>query len=731
MIAIKLSFKTAAVLALAVVAAGAVAIVHQAFATPVQENPVPAARKDLHGDPLPEGALARLGTVALRTSCYSKFVSDGRRMVLNRVDGGLQVYHVPSGKSVAVVRAADLPGGKYLVGSTIGFTSDSRYLAAVCWEGGCGIWETATGRLVRVIEGVDYQATVQCDFSPDGKLLAVGTRPPGGDVQRVTIGVYEVESGRQLFTTHGTNSVFAPDGKALVVFDVFRYPGGHASRVDVPTGNVTKALGATWATRDIPVLTDGTWFFEITADYDIRVRDAATGETRHTFRGPDGSRDKPFYIRHAPSGRHLIAVGRQQDKMWCWDIDTGKEVWQIPLAAPAKYPALSRDGKTLVVGEAGESGVARVWDVATGKERLSFRPGAIGHSTAVQISPDGKLIATEGGNWFTSSLAFWDATTGKLLSDLPGHVSEITAAAFASDGETVYTAGKDGTLRTWDMATGRERSRFSASVAYLAVAADGKTLWVGQSDGLIRILNAKTGKEEGQIAAFRKALVGLALTADGKQLIVAGRNTEAEGEYLVQVWDVITRVKLREFGGADAKLEQLAVRPDGGAVATTHFGQRVMLWDANGKKPAELVGQSKRVNNVTGDNVPYRIGAVALSPDGRSLAFSDQEQGIVFVDAHTGQETGRVKLDVSHQIPSIRNELREVLAFSPDGKALAWSGVESTSDVFLIDVGTREVRRKLPGDSYPVRHLLFSPDGTKLLSAGPDGSALIWEIVNR
>jgi hypothetical protein len=38
------------------------------------------------------------------------------------------------------------------------------------------------------------------------------------------------------------------------------------------------------------------------------------------------------------------------------------------------------------------------------------------------------------------------------------------------------------------------------------------------------------------------------------------------------------------------------------------------------------------------------------------------------------------------------------------------------------------VRRKLPGDSHPVRRLAFSPDGSKLLSAGPDGAALIWEV---
>ena len=41
---------------------------------------------------------------------------------------------------------------------------------------------------------------------------------------------------------------------------------------------------------------------------------------------------------------------------------------------------------------------------------------------------------------------------------------------------------------------------------------------------------------------------------------------------------------------------------------------------------------------------------------------------------------------------------------------------------------TRKIRQRLPGDSSPVQHLVFSPDGSHFLVAGPDGSALIWEL---
>jgi hypothetical protein len=150
----------------------------------------------------------------------------------------------------------------------------------------------------------------------------------------------------------------------------------------------------------------------------------------------------------------------------------------------------------------------------------------------------------------------------------------------------------------------------------------------------------------------------------------------------------------------------------------------------------DKTGRSQRVSvqergGRAGFVTPYRIGSVGLSSDGRWLAYSDQEEGIVIVNISSGREVGRVKLDLLFQSPSIRDDVRDVLAFSPDGQTIAWSGVESSADIFLIEVRTAQVRSRLPGDSTPVQHLAFSPDGSRFLSAGPDGSALIWDLGGR
>jgi RNA polymerase sigma factor (sigma-70 family) len=689
---------------------------------------VAGPRGDVLGDPLPEGALARLGTGRLR-GYRCRFLPDGRRVVRERADGGLQIYEVPTGRPLATLRGTDVPGRKEIIGSTIAFTRDSKYLAAVCWEGRCGIWETATGRLVRWLESGPFYSVVECDFSPDGKLLAVGRGAPEGRTQGIRVGVYEVESGRQLpINARGTNSAFAPDGKSLVVW--YDYDNGRketARRLAVPGGEVLGTYGYQGGDFGFTPRSDGAWLFDVSGGA-LRARDLAGG-AEHNFSAPCFGRDKVVYVCHRPGRRELIVVGTRPAGVWAWDLETGKELWQTRLAAPAYFPPLSGDGGTLVTGE--EKGSVRVWDAATGKERVSFRPDAIGHVSHLQVSPDGKTVATNSPGSHFTTVAFWDAVTGKRLSDLPGHPSGVTAAAYAPDGSRVYTLGKDRTLRAWDPATGRELSRVPAEPAeYLAVSPDGKALCAAGPDGTVRVLDAGTGKVERRLAVFAKGLVGMALTADGKSVIAAGRDGEEGGER-VRVCDAGTGARLREFGRADARLEQLAVRADGGAVATTHLGRRVILWDPAGKKLLDVAGRGQRGPAWPREGPTFLIGSVGLSADGRWLAYSDQEQGVAVVDTRTGQEVSRAKPDVYYQNPAARYEVRDVLAFAPDGKTVAWSGVESTSDVFLIEARTGGVRRRLPGDSYPVEHLLFAPDGSTLLSAGPDGSALVWDIFGR
>jgi WD40 repeat protein len=126
----------------------------------------------------------------------------------------------------------------------------------------------------------------------------------------------------------------------------------------------------------------------------------------------------------------------------------------------------------------------RAWNVATGKERPSGLEGAWNQFQAA-LSPDGRSLA------LASGISLRETATGKERIRLIGHTQEVCAVAFSPDGRTLASGSMDGTVRLWDLPSGKEVGRLGMPVApfaghgwVLAVAfsPDGRTLVSGGLD---------------------------------------------------------------------------------------------------------------------------------------------------------------------------------------------------------------------------------------------------------
>ena len=176
------------------------------------------AAKDQFGDPLPPGAIARLGTTRWRHDAavaFSAFLPDGKAVITVGDDLTIRIWEFPSGKekrriTLGVVQE---PASHYPAAA---LSPDGKTLAVYNYEPGSDkavfrlhdlVGDKKLPELTATAGGGVYSLT----FSPDGKQLATAN---GG-----TVHIWDWANGKFIFRFKGGNGLcYAPDGKSLAVF---------------------------------------------------------------------------------------------------------------------------------------------------------------------------------------------------------------------------------------------------------------------------------------------------------------------------------------------------------------------------------------------------------------------------------------------------------------------------------------------------------------------------------
>ena len=117
----------------------------------------------------------------------------------------------------------------------------------------------------------------------------------------------------------------------------------------------------------------------------------------------------------------------------------------------------SPDGRTLAT--CGADKTIRLWDVATGQERLALR-GHEGEIAYVAFSPDGRTLATASED---QTVRLWDAVRGVEKSKLNEHNDEVVGVLFTPDGKRLVSCGRKGLVIIWDLLSERKAGGNSGS----------------------------------------------------------------------------------------------------------------------------------------------------------------------------------------------------------------------------------------------------------------------------
>jgi RNA polymerase sigma factor (sigma-70 family) len=445
---------------------------------------------------------------------------------------------------------------------------------------------------------------------------------------------------------------------------------------------------------------------------------------------------------YSSQGRSVVAVD-DSGSIHVWDAATGRNLGVIGDSAAKFYGiALSPDGTTLATVD--ESDGLRLWNVATGREQRRWHGAKNEFYQHLAFSPDGQAVSA-GVRGFDKAtqkeerfINVWDtAAATERRRRFGGDWLSLNDLKFSPDGKTLATASNDaesnivgdkpeqGSTRIWDVATGKERRRFSVegcNFRSVAFSPDGRLIAAGVSDGTVRRYELATGQEHaprlrpwnshppqpprlggtlvpaptgGPVTDARPgAMECLMFSPDGSILAGGSMGTGSTGLSAlaaIHLWDVARGDELRQIPAHQGWISSLAYSPDGRTLVTTGGELVVRLCDvATGNERLPQAGHRSSV------------GTLVISPADGTVFTAGQDGTVRQWDPRTGRELG---------IFATFAERVHAMAFAPDGKTLLLGGGPSIGLALWNVAERREVCRLAP-----FRYLCFSPDGKTIAS---------------
>lgn len=566
-------------------------------------------------------------------------------------------------------------------------------LAALGPDGILRIWDLGSGSTSEIV--AHETGPGQTLFSPDGTLLA--TAPQRGSPQSTAtqLRVWDTDTSelivdREYATT--VNFDFSPDEEALAVavFAVGQSAGA-IEILDARDGELLERFAFDGFAGDVEFVDDTTIAVN-------RLRGSVELYAIDGTRVAGPSFRSAWSMKSNATGSRF-AIGFADGQVEVFDPDGWERIAVLPsghtLPGRMQFDA---DGTVLVTGGQEVTGAAWAVDVPPGEV---LRLGPYPRVSGASLSPRGDLLALSTSD---SRTEVWSLTELRLMCTV-FETSGYGEPVFDETAATLATFTLDGVV-VWDLAGCSRRLTLEGSRdlvgneggAFLAFGPEGELLAATGDTGLAGIWETKTGRPvKGSWQATASPpetdatvqATGVSFIREGTQLVTAGFDSH------VRVWDLadLTEEQALEASG---QVSDIHVGPDDQWVVAVGSGGEAVMWNL------ATLEQVHRFPNTVATN------AVASSPDGSTIAIGNSAGEIRLWDITTGREVIAL-FGHTERISS--------LDFRPNGHLVSasWDGtvrIWTLDTQELVEIGRDRVSRSLTDvECQTYLHVDSCPDG--------------------